>query len=138
MWGEMMGPEANFFVKYAPYYVPILAAILLIIFTKNYLFKGMISTEMHEKLLDREGDMVTAMRESASHLDKISQQVESITRKSSEEIKEQSDMIRTVLQDVADGLRTLEDVIKQLAFQCEKHRKNIPETEVFLQQRKKS
>lgn len=133
-----MEPEVNFFVKYAPYYVPILAAILLIIFTKNYLFKGMISTDMHERLIDREGDIVTAMKESASHLDEISRQIESITRKSSQEIKEQSDTIRTILRDVADDLQKLEESITLLSFQCEKHRKNIPETEVFLQQRKKS
>lgn len=129
-----MGPEASFLAKYAPYYIPILSAIILIIFTKNYLFRGMISADMHEKQLDRERDFVGATKEAAGHLEEISRQLEGLTKKVSEEIKEMADRVRTLELVFSDNI----DAIRELSTNCEKHRKNIPDTEVFQQPRKKT
>lgn len=138
-----MTPELEFIWKYAPSLAVLVAVVMLIAYTKKTLFQGMISKEMFDTQLERERDFVTATKEAASHLDEISRQLEGITRKQSEEVKEQTTTIREILQDVAERLRTLElvfsdniDAIRLLTNQCEKHRKNIPETEIFLQQRK--
>ena len=113
-----MGEEVSFLAKYAPYYIPILSAIILIIFTKNYLFRGMISADMHKEQVDREGEIVKVQENVSNRLEEIVRQLESLTKKVSEEIRENS------------------EVVRELSSNCEKHRKNIPDTVEFKQPRK--
>ena len=39
----------KFIGEFAPYLIPFFGAIFLIVFTKKYLFSGMISAEMHRE-----------------------------------------------------------------------------------------
>jgi hypothetical protein len=125
--------EANFFVKYAPYYVPILAAILLIIFTKNYLFRGMISDDQYKEMITRERELVKAQETTSSNMQEIAHLLESLTKKVSEEIGGNTDRIKSLELAMSDFL----DQMRDLNYNCEMHRKGVPATEVFLQARKK-
>ena len=127
-----MGDEATFLVKYAPYYIPIVSAIVLIIFTKNYLFRGMISTDMHKEQVDREGEIVKVQEQVSNSLQEIVRQLESLTKKVSEEIRENTERVRSLELVFSDNI----DAVRELSANCEKHRKNIPDTEVFLAARK--
>lgn len=109
-----MAEEASFFVKYAPYYVPILAAILLIIFTKNYLFRGMISTEMHQAQIERERDMIKGTENIANQLQEITRQLESLTKKFSSEIKETHDRTTGLEHAMSDYLDEMRDLTKTI------------------------
>lgn len=138
-----MSPELEYLVKYAPALGVLVATIILIAYTKKSLFQDVISKEMFQTQLEREREFVIATKEAASHLDEISRQLESSSHKQSESVKAQTDTIREMLQDVADRLRTLElvfsdniDALRNLTYQVEKHRKGIPETEMFVQPRK--
>lgn len=128
-----MGEEATFLTKYAPYYIPILSAIILIIFTKNYLFRGMISVDMYKQQVDREGEIVKVQEGVSNRLEEIVKQLESLTKKVSEEIRENTERVRTLELVFSDNI----DAVRELSANCEKHRKNIPDTEVFTQPRKK-
>lgn len=126
--------EANFLVKYAPYYIPILAAILLIIFTKNYLFKGMISDDQYKDMLTRERELVKAQETTASSMQEVVAHLESLTKKVSEEIGGNTDRVRSLELAMSDFLEQM----RELNYNCEMHRKGVPATEVFLQARKKA
>lgn len=126
--------EANFLVKYAPYYVPILAAILLIIFTKNYLFRGMVSDDQYKDMLMRERELVKAQETTASNLQEIASLLSSLTKKVSEEIGQNTDRLRSLEAAMSDFLEQMRD----LNYNFEMHRKGVPGTEVFLKERKKT
>ena len=123
-----MGEEVGFLAKYAPYYIPILSAIILIIFTKNYLSRGMISVDVHQSQVDREREIIKVQENVSSSLQEIVRQLESLTKKVSEEIRENTERVHTLELVFSDNI----EAIRELALNCEKHRKNIPETEVFL------
>lgn len=137
-----MGPEASYITKYAPYYIPILAAIGLIIFTKIYLFRDMVSTKMYKQQLDREKEFIVATEKVASRFEVFIKLLETLTKKFSEEIKEVQIGIKEDLTGVNERVRTLElvfsdniDAIRELSTNCEKHRKGIPETTEFRKDR---
>lgn len=129
-----MGEESNFVVKYAPYYIPIIAAIAIIIFTKKYLFQGTISIAIHEAQILREQAIITVQEGVSNRLEEIVRQLESLTKKVSEEIRENTERVRTLELVFSDNI----DAVRELSLNCEKHRKNIPDTEVFQQSRKKT
>lgn len=123
-----MGTEISLIAQYGPAFAYLAAAIMVIIFTKNYLFKGMISTEMHRDQVEREKDFVGAAKENAGHLEEIARQLENLSKKVSEEIREMGNRVHTMELVFSDNI----DAIRELSSNCEKHRKNIPDTEVFL------
>lgn len=138
-----MNPELEFIAKYAPALGVLIATVMLIAYTKKSLFQDVISKEMFQAQLEREREFVTSTKEAAGHLDEIGRQLEGIARKQSEDVHEQTIMLKELLSNVADRLHTLElvfsdhiDVIRELSSQWEKYRKNIPDTEVFLAKRK--
>jgi hypothetical protein len=128
-----MGDEATFLAKYAPYYIPILSAVILIIFTKNYLFRGMISVDVHQAQVDREREIIKVQETVSNRLEEIVRQLESLTKTVSEEIQENTDRVRSLELVFSDNI----DAVRELSLNCEKHRKGIPDTEVFQQPRKK-
>ena len=123
-----MGPELKFISEYAPAIAVLIAMIILtvslIIYIKKSLFQGMISKETFDTQLAREGDFVAATEKAAARLGEISKQLESIAQKISEELKQNTERLRTLELVSSDFL----DQIKELTFQVEKSRKNIPET----------
>jgi vacuolar-type H+-ATPase subunit I/STV1 len=125
--------ETNFFIKYSPYYVPILAAILLIIFTKNYLFRGMVSDDQYKDMLMRERELVKAQETTSSNLQEIASLLSSLTKKVSEEIGQNTDRLQRLELAMSEFL----DQLRDLNYNFEMHRKGVPATEVFLRERKK-
>jgi DNA-binding FrmR family transcriptional regulator len=135
--------ELDFIMKYAPSFGVLVAVVLLIAYTKKNLFTGVISKDLFDTQLQREREFVGVMKENAGHLDEISRQMESTGRKQADDVHAQTEAIRALLNEVSERLHTLElvfsdhiDAIRQLAAQCEKHRKNIPETQDMRQPRK--
>jgi hypothetical protein len=129
-----MEPEVNLIAQYGPAFAYLIAAVLVIVFVRNYLFRGMVSDEIHREQVEREKDFVGATKEAAVHLEEIGRQLESLSKKVSEEIREMAERMRTLELVFSDNI----DAIRELSSNCEKHHKNIPDTEVFLQQRRKS
>lgn len=138
--------------KYGPQYLPIIVAIAVIVFTKTYVYKGMVPESMLKDQMEREK---TFMREQAdqqkgiiegakdieNRLEEIVRQLESLTKKVSEEIREGNIRITSLERYLSDQMGEMNDLtksIQHLAFQCERHRKGIPETQVFLQERSPS
>jgi len=136
-------------VKYAPQYIPIAAAFLVIIFTRNYIYKGMVPQTMlddqvnreQERLIEqiaREKQIIETAKDLEQHLEEIVYQLGSLTKKVSEEISESNSRITSLerfLSDEIEAIHQLSDKIQSLAFQCEKHRKGIPDTTVYRKER---
>lgn len=138
-----MTPELEYIAKYAPSLGVLVAVVLLISYVKKALFQDVVSKEHFQAQMDREREFVSSTKEAAAHLEEISRQLEGVSKKQSEDVRQQTESIREVLDDVKERLRTLEmvfsdniDAIRLLAAQCEKHRKNIPETQESRQPRK--
>jgi len=129
-------------VKYAPQYIPIVAAFLVILFTRNYIYRGMVPQAMlddqiareQERLVEqitREKQIIETAKDIEQHLEEIVYQLSSLTKKVSEEITENNARITSLerfLSDEIDVVRGLSDRIQDLAFQCERTRKGIPDT----------
>lgn len=144
-----MGEIGEFFAQYAPQYLPIIAAILTIIFTKNYVYRGMVPENMLTQQLEREKAMLQeqnardmqvldAAKDLEQNLETIVYQLQNLTKKVSDEIGESNARITGLerfLSDQIDAIRTMTNGIKDLAWQCEKHRKEIPDTEIFRERR---
>jgi hypothetical protein len=114
-----MSPELEIIKAVAPALLNVIAMIAVIAYTKKALFSDMIPKNLYDDQVKRESEAVGSIKETAMHLEEIGRQLENFIRTMSEELKDHS------------------EIIKDLAGQCEKHRKQIPDTEVFLQQRKK-
>jgi len=131
-------------VKYAPQYIPIAAAFLVIIFTRNYIYKGMVPQTMFDEQLTREQDRLTEQiarekqiietaKDLEQHLEEIVFQLGSLTKKVSEEITETNTRITALerfLSDEIEVIRELGARIQELSFQCERTRKGIPDTTI--------
>jgi hypothetical protein len=70
--------EIKLFLEFAPYFIPFLGAICLIIFTRKYLFSGLISSEMYQNGLERERSLVVVQEEIAMRLSEIVDRLEAI------------------------------------------------------------
>jgi hypothetical protein len=126
-----MGEEAAFLAKYAPYYVPILSAIILILFTKNYLFRGMVSNELYKDQLEREKEIVKGAEQISHELQEIVAHLENLTKKVSEEIGSNTERLRSLEMAMSDYL----DAFRELNYNFEKHRKGIPDTQEYKSKR---
>jgi hypothetical protein len=77
--------ESKFITQYAPYLIPFLGVLILIVFTRKYLFLGMVSTEMHTAQVERERDIIKVQETVSKNLEEIVHQLENLTKKVSEE-----------------------------------------------------
>jgi len=142
--------------KYGPQILPILIAILVIVFTKQYVYRGMVPENMLSDQITREKELLKEQSERENkrvleqsardkqvietakdleqHLEEIVFQLQSLTTKISEELGENNQRITGLerfLSEQIDVIREHSKEIQKLSFQCEKHRKGIPETQVF-------
>jgi len=76
--------EIKLIASAAPYLIPFLGALILIIFTKKYLFTGMVSTEMYSIQIAREHEILNVQKNVAIQLEQIVSQLQGLT----EQIKE--------------------------------------------------
>lgn len=123
-----MSPEVELIKAVFPALLNLIAMIAVIAYTKKALFQDMVSKEHLQSQIDVNREFVGATKEASSHLEEIGRQLESLSKKVSEEIKEMGDRMRTLELVFSDNI----DAIRELSINCEKHRKNIPDTEVFL------
>jgi hypothetical protein len=107
--------DIKLLIQFAPYLIPFLGAIILIIFTKQYLFRGMISAEMYKEQLERERDVVKANEAIANQLQEISKQLEGLSKKFSSEIKATDERTTGLEHAMSDYLDEMRDLTKQLA-----------------------
>ena len=157
--------------KSAPFLLPVVGAIAVIIFTRKYVYDGMVPESMLTAQLNREKTLMKEqadreqqrLREQAAREEKrltdqaerdqtmlktakdLEQNIEelvyqgrSMTEKVSAEmtaINERITSLERFLSDYMDALREHTDAIQQLTFQCEKHRKKIPETSTITKER---
>lgn len=112
----------------APPLLNLIAMIAVVAYTKKAPFHDMVSKEQLESQIAINREFVSTTKEATTHLEEIGRQLESLSKKVSEEIKEMAERMRTLELVFSDNI----DVIRELSNQCEKHRKNIPDTEVFL------
>jgi peptidoglycan hydrolase CwlO-like protein len=128
----------------APYYLPILAAILTIVFTKAYVYRDMIPQKMLDDQIareqtrlteqaDREKSIIEGAKDIENQLDKIDKHLETLVKKVSEEIRANTDRIGSLERFMSDFIGE----VNNLAHQCEMHRKGVPGTEVYRQPRGK-
>ena len=71
--------ELKLILDFAPYLIPFLGAILLIIFTRKYLFSGLISSEMYGEQVLREKEISRVQEEVAMRLSEIVDRLEAIS-----------------------------------------------------------
>lgn len=114
-----MSPEIELIKAVAPAVLNVIAMIAVIAYTKKALFSDMIPKNLYDEQVKRESEVVASIKETAIHLEEIGRQLENFVRQMTEELKEHS------------------EIIQDLTLQCEKHRKNIPDTEVFLAAKRK-
>jgi hypothetical protein len=109
-----MTEETKLISELAPALGYVLGAILLIIFVKKYLFLGMVPTEMHTAQLARERDIITVSETIANHLDEIVRQLESLTKKVSEEIGNNTERLSSLERAMSDYLDAFQDLNNDL------------------------
>lgn len=102
--------ETKLISQLAPVLAYFLGAILLIIFVKKYLFVGMVPTEMHTEQLSRERDIIKASEAISIHLDEIVRQLESLTKKVSEEIGNNTERLSSLERAMSDYLSAFKDL----------------------------
>ena len=100
--------------QYAPYLLPFLGAVLVIVFTKKYLFTGMISTDMHKEQITREIDLVKVQEKISGQLQEVVKQLENITRKTSEDIRSNNGRMSSLERSTADYIDEYHELNKVL------------------------
>jgi hypothetical protein len=125
---------------------PLIGLILSIWILKKTVFAGWgeLARQVVTGFFVQEKERIQVQTEVSATLQEIARQLESLTWKVSKEIKEITDRVGKEIGDNTDRLRSLEvamsnylDEFRDLNYNFEKHRKGIPDTEVFLQERKK-
>jgi len=66
---------ADLILKSAPTLIPLLGSVALIIFTKNYLFRDLISKEMFTTMIEREKDQLSVQTSVSGNLKEIGAQL---------------------------------------------------------------
>lgn len=96
--------------RYAPYLIPFLGAILIIVFTKQYLFRGMISADLHQDLLRRERRLIRTWKATTAQLAELTGHLEALAKRTSEQItqvNERTASLEHAMSDYLDEMRTL-------------------------------
>lgn len=100
-------PDITLFEKYAPYLIPFLGAMFLIVFTKQYLFKDLIPTDQLKFQIDREKELIACFTTTNTQLLEIAHQLETMSKRSSEQIKEMHDRSESIEQAIAKYVNAL-------------------------------
>lgn len=132
-----MGAEAELITKLVPALGSVIATIMLIIFTRTYLYKGMISAEMHEKQIQREIDLIAASQKVATEMCQITKELQELKRELPKTVSDKIGQLTERVRSLEFAMSDFLDQIRELNDQFEKHRKNIPDTGVFLAQRRR-
>ncbi|MGD9125749.1 MAG: hypothetical protein PVH19_00085 [Planctomycetia bacterium] len=148
------------FAKYAPQYLPLLGAIMVILFTRNYVYKGMVPEKLINDQVEREKTILKEqsereqqrLKEQAQrdlnlaeiakdleqHLEEVVYQLQSLMKKVSDEIGESHARISSLEAHISQQMDVIRDqskTLQQLTFQIEKARKGIPDTQIHRKER---
>jgi hypothetical protein len=126
------------FAKYAPQYLPLLGAILVILFTRNYVYKGMVPESILNSQLERESkrlqeqsardkQIIEGAKDIEAHLEELVRQLEALTLKVSAEIGENNVRVTSLERFLSDQI----DAIRDLTANCERHRREILNPHLF-------
>jgi len=157
--------------KSAPFLLPVVGAISVIIFTRKYVYDGMVPESILTAQLEREKKLMKEQAEREQHrlkeqaardektrkeqaerdhavmetakdleqnIEELVYQGRSMTEKISVDmtaINERITSLERFMSDYLDDLREHTNTIQQLILQCKKHRDNIPDTQVFKENR---
>lgn len=112
--------ESKFITQYAPYLIPFLGSLMLIVFTKRYLFQGVISLDMHTAQIERERELIRGtekisakLQDIVDQLNVLAQKMEAITKKVSEEIGQNNDRLTSLERAMSDYLDAFRELTKQ-------------------------
>lgn len=119
------------FAKYAPQYLPILAAVAMILFTRIYVFKGMVPESMLNDALNRERAIVEGAKDIENRLTEIVHQLEALTKKTSEELRANNERLGSLEHCMSDYFSEF----SELNHHFDLFRKGVPPSEVFRQPR---
>jgi len=120
-----MTEEAKLIKELAPIFAYLIAAILLIIFVKRYLFVGMISIEMHNAQIAHEKEIVRTQGEVSQHLKEIVDQLGNLTSSVNNEIKNNTERLRSLELAMSDYLQAFHELNRNF----ELHRRGYTDTE---------
>jgi hypothetical protein len=120
-----MTEEAKLINELAPIFAYLIAAILLIIFVRKYLFVGMISIEMHNAQIAHEKEIVRTQEEVSNHLSEIVAQLSNLTASIKEEIGGNTERLRSLEMAMSDYLQAFHE----LNHNFELHRRGYTDTE---------
>jgi len=109
----------------APIFAYLVAAIMIIVFVRKYLFAGMISIEMHNAQIDHEKAVVTAQETASKHLEGIVAQLENLTASVSIQISENTERLRSLEHAMSDYLQAFHELNRNF----ELHRRGYTDTE---------
>jgi hypothetical protein len=129
-----MGEETNFITQYAPTYIPFLAAVLIIIFTRQYLFRGMVSMEMHTAQVERECKAIEIQEAVSGRLEEIVMQLAALTTGVNTEISNNTERLRSLehaMSDYLEAFHGLASTFQALQRDFEMHRRDYRDTEQF-------
>ena len=123
------------FAKYAPQYLPLLGAILVVLFTRNYVYKGMVPESILNSQIERERSwmkeqmnrdkqIIEGAKDIEKHLEEVVRQLESLTMKVSAEIGDNNTRVTSLEHFLSDQI----DAIRALTENCQQHRREILET----------
>ena len=110
---------------------PFIGLILSIWILKKTVFAGWgdIARQVIANVFAREREQIQVQTEVSATLQEIARQLEGLTKKVSDEITENTDRLRSLEAAMSDYL----EAFRELNYNFEKHRKGIPDTEVFRQ-----
>ena len=114
---------------------PLIGLILSIWILKKTVFAGWggFAREGLTSFISREKEQISVQTEVAHTLQELVHQLENLSKQVSEKLNENTDRVRTLEIAMSDYL----DAFRELNHNMEMCRKNVPDTETFLQERKK-
>lgn len=132
------------FAKYAPQYLPLLGAILVVLFTRNYVYKGMVPEGIlnaqvdrervwMQSQMDRDRQVIEGAKDIEKHLEELVRQLEQLTLKVSSEIGENNSRVSSLERFLSDQI----DAIRSLTDNCERHRRDFLEPYILQKEHMK-
>ncbi len=94
--------ESKFIAQYAPYLIPLVAMVVLVVFIKKTLFVGMMSNETYKQQMEREILVLTHYQAMTEKLNGMLELQREVVGQAGEIIKALHDLSH----DLRDGQRT--------------------------------
>jgi peptidoglycan hydrolase CwlO-like protein len=120
-----MQEELKLIAQASPYVLPFLAAIMIIVFTKKYLFVDVVPRETMNTQIEREREIVSATKDVSNQLQEIVRQLERLTSSVNNQINENTERLRSLEHAMSDYLQAFHELNRNF----ELHRRGYTDTE---------